>query len=54
LLEEKTVRPTLAIDDDVLAVVRILAERERENVGEAVSALARSGLRGNIHSAHVN
>lgn len=37
-------RTTLAIDDDILAAVRHLAERERKTVGEVLSALARQGL----------
>ena len=37
-------RTTLAIDDDVLAAARHLAERERKTVGEVVSSLARQGL----------
>ncbi len=37
-------RTTLAIDDDVLAAARHLAEREHKSVGEALSALARQGL----------
>lgn len=37
-------RTTLAIDDDILAAARHLAERERKSVGEVVSALARQGL----------
>jgi hypothetical protein len=37
-------RTTLAIDDDVLAAARSLAERERRTVGEIVSALARQSL----------
>ena len=37
-------RTTLAIDDDVLAAAKHLAERERKTVGEVVSALARQGL----------
>ena len=37
-------RTTLAIDDDVLAAARHLAEREHKSVGEVVSALARQGL----------
>ena len=43
-------RTTLAIDDDVLAAARHLAERERKTVGEVVSALARSGLGGSPRS----
>jgi hypothetical protein len=38
------VRTTLAIDDDVLAAAKHLAERERKSVGEVISALARHGL----------
>jgi len=37
-------RTTLAIDDDILAAAKHLAERERKTVGEVVSALARRGL----------
>jgi hypothetical protein len=37
-------RTTLAIDDDVLADARHLAERESKSVGEVISALARQGL----------
>ncbi len=38
-------RTTLAIDDDVLAAAKDLAERERQTLGEAISTLARLGLR---------
>jgi hypothetical protein len=38
------VRTTLAIDDDVLAAAKHLAERERKSVGKVISALARHGL----------
>jgi hypothetical protein len=37
-------RTTLAIDDDILAAAKHLAERERKTVGEVISALARAGL----------
>lgn len=37
-------RTTLAIDDDVLAAARHLAERERKSIGEVISTLARQGL----------
>jgi hypothetical protein len=37
-------RTTLAIDDDILAAARHLAERDRRSVGEVISALARQGL----------
>ena len=37
-------RTTLAIDDDVLAAARHLAERDGKTIGEIVSALARQGL----------
>jgi hypothetical protein len=38
------VRTTLAIDDDVLAAAKHLAERERKSIGAVVSAPARQGL----------
>jgi len=37
-------RTTLAIDDDVLAAAKHLAEREHKTVGEVISALARQAL----------
>ena len=37
-------RTTLAIDDDVLAAAKHLAERDRKSVGEVISMLARQGL----------
>lgn len=37
-------RTTLAIDDDVLAAAKHLAERDRKSLGEVISALARQGL----------
>lgn len=37
-------RTTLAIDDDILAAAKHLAERDRKTVGEVISSLARQGL----------
>jgi hypothetical protein len=37
-------RTTLAIDDDILAAAKHLAEREQKTLGEVISALARQGL----------
>ena len=37
-------RTTLAIDDDILAAAKHLAQRERKTLGEVVSSLARQGL----------
>lgn len=37
-------RTTLAIDDDILAAAKHLAERDRKSIGEVISALARQGL----------
>ncbi len=37
-------RTTLAIDDDVLAAAKHLAERDHKSVGEVISMLARQGL----------
>lgn len=44
-------RTTLAIDDDVLAAAKHLAERENKSVGEVVSTLARQGLMGAARAA---
>jgi hypothetical protein len=41
----RRMRTTLTIDDDVLAAAKGIAERERQTVGEVISALARSALR---------
>jgi len=38
-------RTTLAIDDDVLAAARYLAERQKKSLGEVISALVRQALR---------
>lgn len=46
-------RTTLAIDDDILAAARHLAERENKSVGEVVSALARQGLARASRSSHM-
>jgi len=37
-------RTTLAIDDDVLAAAKHLAERDQKSIGEVISTLARQGL----------
>ena len=37
-------RTTLAIDDDILAAAKHLAEREHKSIGEVISSLARQGL----------
>ena len=37
-------RTTLAIDDDILATAKHLAERDRKTIGEVISTLARQGL----------
>jgi hypothetical protein len=46
-------RTTLAIDDDVLAAAKHLAERQSKTVGEVISALARQGLHRAPRSAAV-
>ena len=38
-------RTTLALDDDVLAFAKAHAQRERISIGEALSRLAREGIR---------
>lgn len=41
-------RTTLAIDDDVLAAAKDLAERQRRTVGEVISTLARNSLQTSV------
>ena len=38
-------RTTLAIDDDIFAYARSHAQREHISIGEAISRLAREGIR---------
>ena len=38
-------RTTLALDDDVFAYARELAQRERISIGQAISNFARDGIR---------
>ena len=38
-------RTTLAIDDDVLAVARAMAQQQERSIGEIISDLARRSLR---------
>ena len=40
-------RTTLSLDDDIFAVARQRAQRERTSMGEAVSRYVRDGLRAN-------
>jgi len=42
--QKSFMRTALAIDDDVLAAAKHLAERDRKTLGQVVSALARQGL----------
>ena len=42
-------RTTLSLDDDVFAVARQRAQRERISLGEAVSRYVRDGLRAGAH-----
>lgn len=42
-----TMRTTLTLDDDVFAVARQRAQRERTSLGEAVSRYVRDALRAN-------
>ena len=43
-------RTTLAIDDDVLAAAKHLAEKEHKTVGDVISSLARQGLSRGVRS----
>jgi hypothetical protein len=40
----KAMRTTVAIDDDVLAAARALADRQQRSLGDVISDLARRGL----------
>jgi hypothetical protein len=42
-IRASALRTTLAIDDDILAAARHLAEREQGTLGEVISNLARPG-----------
>ena len=44
-------RTTLAIDDDILATARAIAERDRRSVGQVVSELARKGIKSQARTA---
>ena len=44
-------RTTLAIDDDVLAAAKHLAEREQRSIGDVISSLARQALSRGTRSA---
>jgi hypothetical protein len=44
-VERLDMRTTLAIDDDVLAAAKGLAERQHKNLGEVISDLARQALK---------
>jgi hypothetical protein len=50
-IRSTTMRTTLAIDDDVLATAKHLAERDRKTIGEVISALARQGLARPVRAA---
>jgi hypothetical protein len=43
--ENKDVRTTLAIDDDVLVAAKAMARQQHRSIGEVVSDLARRTLR---------
>ena len=44
-MQNYAMRTTLALDEDVFAFARAHAQRERITLGEAVSRLARDGIR---------
>lgn len=46
-------RTTLAIDDDVLAAAKHLAERQQRTVGDVISTLARQALSRDGRSSRV-
>lgn len=47
----RIMRTTLSLDEDVLAVARAIAERDRRSLGQVVSDLARKGMRGRASGA---
>jgi hypothetical protein len=47
-------RTTLTIDDDVLAAARSRAELENRSIGDVLSELARTALRGTVTTATRN
>ena len=47
-------RTTLAIDDDVLAAARAIAQQKNQTVGQVVSELARKSLRPPVASKERN
>ena len=47
-------RTTLALDDEVFALARLRAQRERISMGEALSRYVREALRANGKSPAVN
>jgi hypothetical protein len=46
-----SMRTTLAIDDDVLAMARAIAERDQRSLGQVVTELARKGIRSQTPAA---
>lgn len=44
-------RTTLAIDDDILAIARAIAERDQRSIGQVVSELARNGMKNRTGAA---
>jgi len=45
MMLDDLMRATLALDDDVFAYARERAQRERISIGQAISKLARDGIR---------
>ncbi len=52
LHQKLIMRTTLAIDEDVLAAAKHLAERDQKSVGEVISTLARQGLARGVRAKH--
>lgn len=47
----RIMRTTLAIDDDILAAARAIAERDQRSIGQVVSELARRGMQSRSRAA---
>ena len=45
MCDDRPMRTTVSIDDDVLAAARMISAEHKTSIGEVLSALARKGLR---------
>ena len=50
---EHHMRTTLTLDDDVLAAAKVLARRNKQSIGNIISALAREALQTSLHDQDI-